>query len=111
MRGSLNTVGNSGLHAIEENKAAKKNQDHSERGDEEQQAGSMAAAGDGPPEAVNDARHRIEAVKPTPAPRDQRRRIRDWRGEHPELHHKGNDVADVAIKRVERRKPQADAER
>ena len=69
----------------------------------------MAAAGDGPAETVNDAGHGVEAVEPAPARGDERRGVGDGGGKHPELDEEGDDVADVAIKSVERGKPEADA--
>ena len=69
----------------------------------------MAATGDGPAETVNDAVHGVQAVKPAPARRNERGRVGDGRGEHPELDEEGDDVFHVAIKSVERGEPQADA--
>src|SRR5882672_10649447 len=106
----LNTVCNRGLHAVEEKEAAEKDESDGGGGSEKEEAGSVAAAGDGPAETVNHASHGVEAVKPAPALGDQRGWIGDGRGEHPELDEEGDDVADVAIERVERGKPEADAE-
>src|SRR5207245_2672410 len=105
----LNTVGNGGLHAIEIEKAAKEDQGDGGGGSEKKQAGSVAAAGDGPAETVNDAGHGVEAVEPAPARGDERRGVGDGGGKHPELDEEGDDVADVAIQSVERGKPEADA--
>src|SRR5882724_13286804 len=106
----LDSVGNGGLHAIKEEEAAEKNERDGGSGSEKEEAGSVATAGDSPAETVNDAGHGIEAVEPAPAVGDERRRVGDGRGEHPELDEEGDDVADVAIERVERGKPEADAE-
>src|SRR5437879_13827197 len=106
----LDPVGNGGLHAIEEEEAAEEDERDGTGGSQEEQAGSLAAAGDGPAKTVNDAGHRVEAVEPAPARGNQRGRVGDGRSEHPELDEERNDVADVAIERVERGKPQADAE-
>src|SRR5258708_64880 len=108
--GGLDAVGNGGLHTIEEEEAAEDDEGDGGAGSEKEQAGGLAAAGDGPPEAVNDAGHGIEAVEPAPARRNERGRVGDGRSEHPELDEERNDVADVAIKSVERGEPQADAE-
>ena len=105
----LDAVRNGGLHAIEEEKAAEKNERDGESRSEQQQAGGLAAASDGPAEAVNDTSHGIEAIEPTPGIRDERRRICHRRGEHPELNDKRDDISDVAIESVERGEPQADA--
>src|SRR2546422_6853277 len=106
----LDSVGNGGLHAIEEEEAAEDDEGDGESGSEKEKAGRLAAAGDGPAKTVNDAGHGIEAVEPAPARGNERGRIGDGRGEHPELDDEGNDVADVAIESVERGEPQADAE-
>src|SRR6266404_6058976 len=106
----LDPVGNGGLHPVEEKQPAEQDERDSSGGSQEKQAGSLAAAGDGPAKTVNDAGHRVEAVEPAPACGNQRGRVRDGRSEHPELHEERNDVAHVAIERVERGKPQADAE-
>src|SRR5216684_95754 len=106
----LDAVGNGGLHAIEEEKAAKENESDGAGGSQQQQAGSLAAAGDGPAEAVNDAGHGIEAVEPAPSCGHERRCVGDGRGEHPKGDEEGDDVADVAIESVERGEPEADAE-
>src|SRR5437867_12851074 len=106
----LDTVGNGGLHAVEEEQAAEENESDGAGGNEQEQAGGPAAAGDGPAEAVNDAGHGIEAVEPAPARGHKGRGVSDGRGEHPEGDNEGYYVADVAIKRVEGGKPQADAE-
>ena len=66
----------------------------------------VGLTGERPPEAVNDACHRIESVKRSPALRHQRARIRDRRSEHPELHGERDDGRHVAIQRVERGSPQ-----
>src|SRR5712692_7256285 len=105
----LDTVGNGGLHAIEIEKAAEEDQGNGGGGSEKKQAGSVAAAGDGPAETVNDAGHGIEAVEPAPARGDERGGVGDGGGKHPELDEERDDVADVAIKSVERGKPEADA--
>ena len=70
----------------------------------------MATTGDGPTEAVNDARHGIESIEPAPTRRNERRRISNGRGEHPELNEKWDDVADVPVKGIEGGHPKADAE-
>ena len=106
----LDSVGNGGLHAIEEEEAAEEDEGDSGRGGEKKEAGRLADAGDGPAKTVNDAGHGIEAVKPAPALRNKSGRISDGRSEHPELHDEWDDVANVAIKSVERGEPQADAE-
>src|SRR6266403_527950 len=106
----LDPVGNGGLHAIEEEEAAEEDEGDGGGGNQEQQAGSLPVAGDGPAKAVNHARHRVEPVEPPPPHGNQRRRIRDRRSEHPELHEERDDVAYIAIKRVEGGKPQAHAQ-
>src|SRR6267154_337603 len=106
----LDAIGNGGLHAIEEEEAAEGDEGDGKGGGEKEQAGSLAAAGDGPAETVNDTGHGVEAVKPAPALRHQRACIRHRRSKHPELDEERNDVANVAIEGVERREPQADAE-
>src|SRR5207248_7624159 len=106
----VDAVSNGGLHAIEEENGAEKNEDYGGGGSEQQQAGGMSAAGDGPAEAVNDAGHGIEAVEPAPARGHEGRSIGHGRGKHPEGDDEGDDVANVAIKRVERGEPEADAE-
>src|SRR6266513_1920478 len=105
----LNAVGNGGLHAIEEEEAAEDDECDDGAGSEQEQAGGVAAAGDGPAETVNDAGHGVEAVEPAPARRNERGRVGDGRGEHPERDEEGDDVFHVAIKSVECGEPQADA--
>src|SRR5713101_3581978 len=106
-RSGLNAIGNGGLHAIEEKEAAEDYQGDDCGRRQQKQARCLPAAGDGPAETVNDPGHGVEAVEPAPARRNKRGRIGDGRGEHPELDEERNDVADVAIKRVERGEPQA----
>jgi hypothetical protein len=106
----LDSVGNGGLHAIEEEEAAEDDEGDDGGRSEKQKARGVAAAGDGPAKTVNDAGHGVEAVEPAPTRRNESGRIGDRRGEHPELDEKRNDVFDVAIEGVERREPQADAE-
>src|SRR6266850_7061924 len=106
----LHTIRHCALHSIKEEEPAEKDERDGGSGSEKEEAGSVAAAGDGPAETVNDAGHGIEAVEPAPAVGDERGRVGDGRGEHPELDEEGDNVADVAIERVERGKPEADAE-
>jgi len=108
--GKSDPVGNGGLHAIEEKQPAEKDESDSEGGSEKNEAGRLAVSGDGPAEAVNDASHGIETVKPAPAFGNERRRVSHRRSKHPELDEERNDVANVAIKSVQSRKPQAHAE-
>src|SRR6266850_7938111 len=96
----LDSVGNGGLHAIEEEEAAEKDERDGGGGSEKEEAGSVAAAGDGPAETVNHAGHGVEAVEPAPALGDQRGRVGDGRGDFPELDEERDNVADVAIERV-----------
>jgi len=106
----LDAVGNGGLHAIEEEEAAEEDESDDGGGSEKEEAGGLATASDGPAETVNDAGHGVEAVKPAPARRNERGRIGDGGGEHPELDEEWDDVLDVAIESVECGKPEADAE-
>src|SRR6266404_4606608 len=106
----LDPISHRALHPVEEKQPAEQDERDSSGGSQEKQAGSLAAAGDGPAKTVNDAGHRVEAVEPAPARGNQRGRVGDGRSEHPELHEERNDVAHVAVERVERGKPQADAE-
>src|SRR5258707_1034541 len=50
----LDAIGNGGLHAIEEEEAAEDDESDDGAGSEKQEAGGLAAASDGPAEAVND---------------------------------------------------------
>src|SRR2546421_2720005 len=105
-----NSVGNGGLHPIEEKEPAEDDEREGGGRNEKDEVGRLAVAGDGPSEAVNDAGHGVETVQPAPMLRNERTGIRDRRGEHPELNDKGDDVAHIAIKSVERGHPEADAE-
>src|SRR6266568_1909839 len=87
-----------------------KKKNYGRGGSEQEQAGGVAAAGDGPAKTVNHAGHGIEAVEPAPTRGHERRSIGDRRGKHPEGDDEGNDVANIAIQRVERGEPEADAE-
>ena len=69
----------------------------------------MATAGERPAKTVNDAGHGIEAVDPAPTLRNERTGVGDRRSEHPELENERDNVFDVAIERIERGKPEADA--
>src|SRR5215472_1814495 len=106
----LDAIGNGRLHAIEEEDAAEEDEGDREGGSEKKQVRSVPATSDGPAEAVNDAGHGVETVKPAPASGDEGGRISDGRGEHPELDEKGHDVPDVAVKGVERREPKANTQ-
>src|SRR5438046_197549 len=109
-RPGLDTVGNGGLHAVEKEKAAEKNESDGTGGSKQEQAGGLAAAGDSPAEAVNDAGHGIEAIEPAPARGHERGCVGNGRGEHPEGDDEGDDIPDVAVERVEGGEPEADAE-
>src|SRR5215472_6030328 len=98
----LDLVGNRCLHTIEEEQPAEEDKRHGEGGSEKKQVRSVAAARDGPAEAVNDTGHGVKAVKPAPASGDEGGRISDRRGEHPELDEKGHDIAHVAIESIKR---------
>jgi hypothetical protein len=106
----LDPVGNGGLHAIEEEKAAEKDKSDDGGRNDKNEAGRLAVAGDGPAKAVNYSGHGIEAVEPAPAHGNEGRRIGDGGGEHPELDEEGDDITDVAIESVERGHPEANAE-
>src|SRR6266436_9908045 len=93
----LDPVGNGGLHAVEKNEAAEDDESDGKSGNEHEQPGSAASAGESPTEAVNHAHHGIEAVQPAPARRNHRGRIDDGRGEHPKLHAKRDNVAPLQI--------------
>src|SRR5437667_7537957 len=67
-------------------------------------------AGKRPAKTVNDAGHGIEAIEPAPTLRNERTGVGDRRCKHPELKKERDDVFDVAIKRIERGEPEADAE-
>src|SRR5947207_1239396 len=96
-RPGLDTVGNGDLHAVEKEKAAEKNESDGTGGSKQEQAGGLAAAGDSPADAVNDAGHGIEAIEPAPARGHERRCVGNGRGEHPEGDDEGDDGADVAV--------------
>ena len=104
-RWGLDTVGNGGLHAVEKEEAAEQDENNSCRGSEKDEARRLAVPRDGPAEAVNDASHGIETVKPTPAFGDERRGVGNGRGKHPELDEKRDDIADVAVESIERGHP------
>ena len=106
----LDAIGNGGLHAIEEKETAEKHEEDGGRGNEKDEARRLAVAGDGPAETVNYARHRIQSIEPAPSMRHERAGIGDRRGKHPELNDERDDIAHVAIKSVERGKPEADAQ-
>src|ERR1700745_3789512 len=67
----LDPVGNGGLHAVKEEQAAGEDERDGKGGSEKKQARSVAAAGDGPAEAVDDAGHGVEAVEPAPVHGDE----------------------------------------
>ena len=73
-------------------------------------AAGVAVPGEGPAEAVNDAGHGIQAVEPALALRDHGAGIVDGGSKRPELDEERDEIADVAIERVQSGKPQADAE-
>ncbi len=95
---------------MEEDEAAEEDDEDGGAGNEKAGSGSVAMAGEGPAETVNDAGHGIEAVEPAPTRRHKRTGIGDRRSEHPELQNKRDNVFDVAIERIERGEPEADAE-
>jgi hypothetical protein len=69
----------------------------------------------GPAEALDDPRHRIQAVHEAHPPRlvceHARGRVDDRRRKHPGLRHEGKRVTHVAVDRVERRQPEGYGER
>src|SRR5256885_15507894 len=107
---AVDPVRNGALNALKKDEAAKKNDEHGGAGDKKSGGGCVAMAGKSPAKPVNDARHGIEAIEPAPTLRNERTGIGDRRSEHPELEKERDDVFDVAIKRIERGEPQADAE-
>src|SRR5271156_2932024 len=97
----LDAVGNGALHALKEEQAAEKDDQDGNGAGSELRARGLAMAGEGPAEAVDDAGHGIEAVEPAVALRNDRAGVGDRRGKNPELHQKGDDVADAAVQGVE----------
>ena len=67
----LNVICNDGLHAIKEKEATEDDQQYGRGGNEKDEARSLAVAGDGPAETVNDSSHGVETVKPAPALGDE----------------------------------------
>ena len=106
---ALDAVGNLRLHAVEEEEAGDEDDGDGGSRSGEREPGRLAVSGDGPAEAVDDAGHGIESIKPAPANGNESGWIGDGGGEHPELDEEGNDVFDVAIESVERGKPEANA--
>src|SRR5882672_4196393 len=106
-----NPVCNRSLHPLEENQSCKKDHEDRCRGNEQAAGGSVAMAGKRPAKPVDHARHRVQSVQPTPALRNERTGIRDGRSKHPELQKERHDVTHVSIERIERGKPEPDAER
>src|SRR5437879_13405356 len=100
--GMLGAGGKGALQSNEEKKPGQEKERDGEGGSEKKQVWRVAAARDGPAEAVNDAGHRVKAVKPAPTRGHERRRVRNGRSEHPELDEKRHDIADVARKGIER---------
>ena len=64
-----------------------------------------------PAEGFDDSRHRVEGVEQLQIIRNRCGGISHWREEKPELGHHGEDISDIPIEDVERRKPQPHAER
>src|SRR5271163_5212184 len=95
----LDAVGNGALHALEEEQAAEKDDEDGDGTGGKLRAGRLAVAGEGPAETVDHAGHGIQAVEPAITLRNERTRVGDRGGKHPELHEEGHDVTDVAIKR------------
>src|SRR5258708_37272335 len=96
--GGLDAVGNGGLHTIEEEEAAEDDEGDGGAGSEKEQARGLAAAGEGPAEAVNDAGHGGETAEPAPTRGTERGRTGDGRSAHPELDEERNEVEDDARK-------------
>src|SRR5256885_10058007 len=109
LRRSLDAIGNGALHALEEAEAAEKDAEDGGAGNEESGRGCVAMSGESPAKAVNNTCHGIKTIEPAPALRNERAGVGDGRSEHPELEKERHDVSDVAIKRIERGEPQADA--
>src|SRR5882762_3733352 len=93
------------LHSVEVNQSAKEHHEHHTSGCQEHQVGWPSLPGKRPSETLDDAGHGVQSIKPAPARRNERSRIGDGGGKHPKLDDEGDDVADVAIKSVERREP------
>src|SRR5256885_4346065 len=109
LRRSLDSVRNGALHALEEDEAAEKDDEDGGAGNEESGRRCVAMSGESPAKAVNNACHGIKTIEPAPTLRNERAGVGDGRSEHPELEKERHDVSDVAIKRIERGEPQADA--
>src|SRR5208283_2232930 len=98
------------FHVIEKGQAPENgNQDHGDRGDQDG-TGRGSAARQRPAEAINDARHGVQAIKPAVALRNKLAGIVNGRSEGPELDDKGDQIADVPIQGIESGKPETHAE-
>jgi len=81
-----------------------------DNGQTQQEAGQVkgaVAAEDAPPEAVDDTHHGIEAVEEPPFLRDHSAAEADRGDIEPELHHKGDDIAEIPVFDVQGRNPEA----
>ena len=74
-------------------------------GYEQQTAGRLTVAGQSPAKSFNHSSHRIQTEEPQPALRNKAARIGYRRSKHPNLNQERNHITNVAINRVQRRKP------
>ena len=81
--------------------------DHDQTEGETRPIDGAGPAQDAPPEAVDDAHHRIQAVEQSPLFRDDAAAKAHRRNVQAELNHKGNDVAKVPVLDIERCYPEA----
>ena len=106
----LDHIRHGALDGVVVHQSAEDQQDDGSRRSSEQDAWRLALPGECPTETLDDTRHRVQPVKPTPFSGHQRTRIGHRRGKHPKLHQERHDVADIPVQRIQGGKPQAHAE-
>src|SRR5580704_16520209 len=108
---SSNHIGYFRFHFLEICRSGQNKQNHDTRRNQEHSPRRIAVSCKRPTKSLDYARHRVQAIQPAPFLRYERTRVNYRRGEHPELYHERNDVTDIAIDRIKRRKPQTHAQR
>src|SRR6476661_6982931 len=104
-------IGERALHASEEKGTPGEERERGDTRDENHRARPRRRPQQRPAESLDDADHRVQRVQGAPSLGQQAAGIGDGRREHPELREEGHHVSNVSKLDVERREPEADAER
>ena len=105
----LNNVRKSLFHATEVKRARDQKDDRHPRRDCNCRS-RVAAAQQCPAESLDHADHWVQSVYESPLIGKEAARVGDRRRKHPQLGHKGNDIADIAVLDIQGCQPEPDTQ-